>query len=101
MLQRNGSGEYKDRQLVTFDMQPSPFNPQYDTDFRQTDTEARFSIRSPENPRYPPNWPARREHENFTDRDYAAATGRVDYTWQPSGKLSLVAGLRHEDAQTA
>ena len=34
LLQRNGSGEYKDRQLVTFDMQPAPFNPQYDTDFR-------------------------------------------------------------------
>lgn len=99
LLQRNGSGEYKDRELVTFDVRPSPFNPQFDTEFRQSVTEARLSL--------PINGKSSltaklareaREHENFTDRDYAATTGRVDYTWQPSGKLSLIAGLRREVA---
>ena len=99
LLQRNGSGEYKDRQLVTFDMQPAPFNPQYDTDFRQTDTEARFSIPFTGKSSLSAKLARQaREHENFTDRDYAATTGRVDYTWQPSGKLSLVASLRREVA---
>lgn len=99
LLQRSGSGEYKDRQLVTFDMQPSPFNPQFDTAFRQTDTEARFSIPLTGKTSLTAKLAHEaREHENFTDRDYAATTGRVDYTWQPSGKLSLVAGLRREVA---
>lgn len=99
LLQRNGSGEYKDRQLVTFDMQPSPFNPQFDTAFRQIDTEARFSIPLTGKSSLSAKLAHEaREHENFTDRDYAATTGRVDYTWQPSGKLSLLAGLRREVA---
>lgn len=99
LLQREGSGEYKDRQLVTFDMRASPFNPQYDTNFRQIDTEARFSIPFTGKSSLSAKLARQaREHENFSDRDYAAFTGRVDYVWQPSGKLSLLAGLRREVA---
>ena len=99
LLQRTGNGEYKDRQLVTFEMQPSPRNPQYDTEFRQIDSEARFSIPLTGKSLLSAKLARQaREHEYFSDRDYAATTGRVDYSWQPSGKLSLLAGLRREVA---
>lgn len=99
LLQREGSGEYKDRELLTFDMQPSPLNPQFDTRFRQIDTEARVSVPLTGTSSLSAKLARQaREHDYFSDRDYAATTGRVDYAWQPIGKLSLVAGLRREVA---
>ncbi len=99
LLQREGAGEYKDQQLITFDLVPAPFNPQRDTNFRQIETETRFYV--------PLNGLSSlsaklahqaREHEHFSARDYAVYVGRLDYTWQPTGKLSLTSGLRREVA---
>lgn len=99
LLRREGDGEYKDREVVGFDRVPAPFNPQYDNAFRQTDSEARLyvplsgkSVLSGRLARQS------RQHEHFGQRDYAATTGRLDYTWLPTGQVSLVGGLRREVA---
>lgn len=99
LLQREGNGEYKDRQLVGFDSVPAPFNPQYDNAFRQIETEARLFVPLTGKTSVTGRLARQsREHEHFSQRDYAANVGRLDFNWQPAGRLSLVAGLRREVA---
>lgn len=99
VLRREGDGEYRNQNFVGFDRLPAPLNPQYDNGFRQIDSEALLTVpltgKSSLSARL-----ARqsREHRHFNQRDYAAWTGRLDYTWQPTGQLSLLSGLRREVA---
>jgi exopolysaccharide biosynthesis operon protein EpsL len=99
LLYRDGNGEYKDRQLLGFDSQPAPLNPQYDTAFRQSETEARLFVPLTGKSSLSAKLARQsREHEHFSQRDYAVNTGRLDYTWQPTGSISLLAALRREVA---
>lgn len=97
VLQREGHGEYTDRVLVGFDVLPASRNPQFDTEFKQSETEAKFYVpltgKSSVSTRL-----ARqsRKHEHFPQRDYDANIGRVDLNWQPLGKISLTGSLRRE-----
>ncbi len=99
VLRKRGEGEYKERRLIGFAEVPAPFNSQIDTGFRQDETEFKLYLpltgKSTVNARLA--WLERR-HEHFSDRDYAATIGRLDYAWQPSGKLSLIAALRRDIA---
>lgn len=99
LLRREGNGEYKDRQLIGFDRVAAPFNPQFDTAFRQIDTEALLSVPLTGKSSLSGKLARQsREHEHFSQRDYSAYTGRVDYNWQPTGQISLAGGLRREVA---
>lgn len=99
ILRKKGEGEYKERRLIGFSEVPAPFNSQIDTGFRQDESEFKLYLpltgKSTVNARV-----ARQErrHEHFSDRDYAATVGRLEYIWQPSGKLSLNAALRRDIA---
>ncbi len=99
LLRREGSGEYKDRALVGFDVVPAPFNSQFDTGFTQTDTEARLYVpltgKSSLDGRV---MHQTRKHDHFSQRDYSVNIGRVDYTWRATGNISLATGLRREVA---
>ncbi len=99
LLHRKGDGEYIDQQLLSFAMLPAPFNPQHDTDFRQIETEARlfmpFTGKSSLSAKLANQ---AREHQHFSQRDYDVYVGRLDYNWQPTGKLSLNSSLRREVA---
>jgi exopolysaccharide biosynthesis operon protein EpsL len=98
VLYRDGNGQYTGRRLITLQEQPVN-NPQNDTEFRQTDTEARLSV-----PLTGKSFMSAmlsnqaREHPHFSQRDYSVNIGRVDYNWQPTGRVSLGAGLRREVA---
>lgn len=97
VLRREGSGEYKNRNLISFAELPAPFNPQYDNSFRQIDTEALLAVPLTGKTSLSAMLARQsREHEHFSQRDYGAYTGRLDYTWQPTGLTSLVGGLRRE-----
>lgn len=99
LLRREGSGEYKNENFVGFDRLPAPFNPQYDNSFRQIDTEALLTVPLTGKTSLSAKLARQsREHEHFSQRDYGAYTGRLDYTWQPTGLISLVGGLRREVA---
>lgn len=99
IMQKRGEGEYKERRLISFAEVPAPFNSQIDTGFHQDETELKLYLpltgKSSVSGRL-----ARQErrHDHFPDRDYAATVGRLDYAWQPTGKLSLNAGLRRDVA---
>lgn len=99
MVQREGTGEYSDRQLIDFNSVPAPFNPQYDTGFKQSETEARLFV--PLTGKTSLSARAGRQsrkHDHFAQRDYAANIGRLDINWQPTGKIFLSGGLRREVA---
>ena len=99
VLRREGAGEYKDQQLLTFDQMPAPFNPQHDTGFHQIETEARLFVPVTGKSSLSAMLANQaREHEHFSQRDYAVNVGRLDYTWQPTDKLSLTSALRREVA---
>lgn len=99
LLRREGNGEYRNRHLVGFDEVPAPFNTQYDTGFRQTDTEVLLSVPFTGKSSLSAKLARQsREHEHFPQRDYSAYTGRLDYTWLSTGQLSLTGGLRREVA---
>jgi exopolysaccharide biosynthesis operon protein EpsL len=99
LLYRDGNGQYTGRQLVTFAQQPAPNNPQNDTAFRQTETEARLSVQMTGKSLLTATLTNQaRTHEYFSQRDYAVNVGRLDYNWQPTGKLSLGTALRREVA---
>lgn len=99
VLRREGNGEYKDRQLIGFDSVPAPFNPQYDTAFRQNESEVRLYVPFTGKTSLTGRVARQsREHEHFSQRDYAANIGRLDFTWQPTALLSVTAGLRREVA---
>lgn len=99
LFQRSGKGEYQERKLIGFDQVPAPYNSQFDTGFHQNETELKFHLpltgKSTVNARL-----ARQErrHDHFSDRDYAANVGRVEYNWQPTAKLSLNTLLRRDVA---
>lgn len=99
LVYRVGQGEYKERRLITFAEVPAPFNNQIDNGFRQDETEFRLYMpltgKSNLNARL-----ARmvRQHDHFPDRDYDEMVGRIDYVWQPTGKLGLSAALRRDVA---
>lgn len=99
LLQREGSGEYKDRVFVGFNVLPAPFNPQFDTGFTQTETEASLYVplsgKSTLSGRLSH---LVRQNDHFSQRDYTANVGRIDYSWLPTGNLSLVTSLRREVA---
>lgn len=99
LVRRQGDGEYKGRELLGFDQLPAPRNPQYDTQFRQIETEARLFVPLTGKSSLTGMLARQeREHQYFEQRDYSATIGRVDYNWQPTGKLSLGVGLRREAA---
>lgn len=97
VVRRQGDGEYKGRERVGFDQVPAPFNPQYDTQFRQIETEARLFVPLTGKSSLTGMLARQeRQHQYFEQRDYSATVGRVDYTWQPTGKLALGVALRRE-----
>lgn len=99
LLQREGNGTYKDRVLVGLDILPAPFNPQYDTGFSQSETEARLYVPLTGKSMIDGKLAHQsRQHDHFSQRDYSVNIGRVDYTWLPTGNLSVVSGLRREVA---
>jgi len=99
LVQREGKGEYSDRQLVDFNTVPAPFNPQYDTGFGQSETEARLFVPLTGKTSLSARLARQsRKHDHFGQRDYAATVGRIDVSWQASGKLFLTGGLRREVA---
>lgn len=99
LLRREGSGEYKNQNFVGFDRLPAPFNPQFDNGFRQIDTEALLTVPLTGKTSLSAKLARQsREHEHFSQRDYGAYTGRLDYTWQPTGQIALMGGLRREVA---
>jgi exopolysaccharide biosynthesis operon protein EpsL len=99
LVYRDGNGQYKGRQLIGFDLIPAPGNPQNDTVFHQTETEARLSVPLTGKSSVSAVLANQaREHEHFSQRDYAATIGRLDYNWQATGNLSLSTGLRREVA---
>lgn len=99
LLRREGKGIYKDRVLVGFDVVPAPFNSQFDTGFAQTETEVSLYVpisgKSTVSARLAHQ---ARQNDHFSQRDYAANIGRVDYTWLPTGNLSVLTSLRREVA---
>lgn len=99
LMQREGEGKYKERQLIPFSEVPAPFNAQIDTGFRQSETEMRLYVpltgKSALTARLARQ---ERQHDHFPDRDYAATIGRLDYSWLPTGKLSVKAVLRRDVA---
>lgn len=90
LVQREIKGEYRGRELNFFS--------QLDTDFDQSETEARMLWRitgkSEINARLTY---VEREHDHFSSRDYSGVTGSLNYRWIPTGKLyidtSLTRGL--------
>ncbi len=97
LVQRSGRGEYTGRKRVGFDVVPAPFNSQYDTAFRQRELEMRLSVpltgKSTLSARLARQ---KRTHDYFYQRDYAETIGRLEHTWQPSGRLSLTTAVRRE-----
>lgn len=97
LVQRTGQGDYSGRQRVGFDVVPAPFNSQYDTEFRQRELEMRLNVplsgKSTVNARLARQ---KRTHDYFHQRDYNETIGRLEHTWQPSGRLSLNSAVRRE-----
>ena len=99
LLRREGNGTYKDRVYVGLDVVPAPFNSQFDTGFSQTETEARLYVPLTGKSAIDGKLAHQsRQHDHFSQRDYSVNIGRVDYTWLPTGNLSVVSGLRREVA---
>lgn len=82
LLKRKGHGEYEDRTL-------NPISAM-DTGFDQSETELSMvwllSGKSTVNGRLTR---FERKHEHFAVRDYQGTTGKLDYTWLPTGKLKI------------
>ncbi len=82
LVQRESRGDYEGRSL-----DPVNF---LDTGFDQTETEARvqwrISGRSSLDGRL---GHVKREHNNYGQRNFSGAVGRLDYLWTPTGKLQV------------
>lgn len=83
------NGEYKKRQLDAFNL--------YDTGFDESEVEGRLDWavtgKSKINARIAY---VKREHDNFSQRDYSGEQGSLKYTWEPTGKLQLVSMLARQ-----
>jgi exopolysaccharide biosynthesis operon protein EpsL len=86
VLHRVTDGEFRGREL-------DPVS-QLDTGFDQEETEAnffwRFTGKSVVDGKIAY---VKREHDNFSDRDFSGMTGRVAYHWEITGKTSLHTSL--------
>lgn len=87
LVQRESRGDYEGRPLL--------FNGAFlDTGFDQSETEARvlwrISGRSSLDGRL---GYVKREYNNFGERNYNGAVGRLDYLWTPTGKLQVNVGV--------
>lgn len=98
-LHRQGDGTYKGQNLITFAQIPAPFNPQIDTRFRQREEEALLNVPFTGKSSLTARLARQsRAHEHFPERDYAVLVGRLDYQWQPTGKLLVNGALRRDVA---
>lgn len=83
------NGENKKRQLDAFNL--------FDTGFDETEVEGRLDWavtgKSKINARVAY---VKREHDNFSQRDYSGELGSLKYTWIPTGKLQLVSTLARQ-----
>lgn len=97
IVRRQSRGDYTGRRLIGFDIVPAPFNSQYDTGFRQVETEMAMSLpltgKSTVNLRLARQ---QRSHDHFSQRDYDENIGRLEHIWQITGNLGLTTALRRE-----
>ena len=89
LMGHDRNGKYKNRDLDVTNF--------FDTGFDETEVEAKLdwvlSGKSKVNLRLAH---VKREHDNFSQRDYSGEQGRVDYTWAPTGKLQLIAAASRQ-----
>jgi exopolysaccharide biosynthesis operon protein EpsL len=87
LMTRKLDGEYENR-VINLILQN-------DSGFKQTENEARFlwvlSGKSRLNGKF---GHLKREHDNFTLRDYSGNVGSLEYIWDATGKLRFVAGVQ-------
>jgi exopolysaccharide biosynthesis operon protein EpsL len=82
VVQRESRGDYEGRAL-----DPVNF---LDTGFDQSETEARVQWRVSGHTSLDGRLGyLKREHNNFGQRNYSGAVGKLDYLWTPTGKLQL------------
>lgn len=84
LVQRESRGDYEGRTLDAVNF--------YDTGFDQSETEARVQWRVSGHTALDGRLGrVKREHNNFGQRDFSGAVGKLDYLWTPTDKLQIKA----------
>lgn len=86
LIRRESNGEYRGRVI----------NPvtQLDSGFKQSDIEAKMYWKLTGKSKLDSMLGyVDRRHDHFSQRDYSGMVGKVEYTWEPTGKLDLKAAL--------
>lgn len=86
LVRRESNGEYQGRVI----------NPvtQLDSGFKQSDTEAKLYWRLTGKSTLDGKLGyVDRRHDNFTQRDYSGMVGKLEYTWEPTGKIDIKTSL--------
>lgn len=89
LLGRNSDGEYKNRVIS--------FLNKYDSGFSQRDLEFKFLWVATEKSRFNGRVAyINREHEHFAERDYKGTVGSLDYVFDLTSKIRLMAGFKRD-----